>query len=80
MKNDQYDIFLKEVGKNIRRIRKKQGLTMEAVANDSEIEYRQLGRIERGEGNSTIITLQRLAEVMKVDIHQFFIFPNKNIK
>lgn len=73
MKNDHYDIFLKEVGNNIRHIRKKQGLSMEAVADNAEIEYRQLGKIERGEGNTTIITLLRLAEAMNVDIHLFFI-------
>jgi transcriptional regulator with XRE-family HTH domain len=77
MKNDQYDIFLKEVGENVRRLRKQQGLSMETVANDSEIDYRQLGRIERGEGNTTVISLQRIAKAMNVDIHQFFIFPGK---
>ena len=29
---------------------------MEAVALEAGIEYRQLGRIERGEGNTTIIS------------------------
>jgi transcriptional regulator with XRE-family HTH domain len=73
MKNEHYDIFLKEVGSNIRHVRKEQGLTMEALANNAEVEYRQLGKIERGEGNTTIITLFRIAEAMNVDIQQFFI-------
>jgi len=47
---------------------------MEAVANDAEIEYRQLGRIERDEGNSTIITLLKIAGAMKIDMYQFFLF------
>lgn len=72
MKNDEHDIFLKELGKNIRRIRKEKGLSMETLANDSEIDFRQLGRIERGEGNSTIISLYRLAKVLNVDIYEFF--------
>lgn len=63
---------------NLRRIRKGQGLTMEAVADEAEIEYRQLGRIERGEINTTIVTLLRIAKVMKVDVHQFFLFPNED--
>jgi transcriptional regulator with XRE-family HTH domain len=74
MEND-YDIFLKEVGKNIRNLRKKQGLSMEAVANDAEIEYRQLGRIERGEGNSTVISLKKIATAMNVEMYQFFLSP-----
>jgi transcriptional regulator with XRE-family HTH domain len=48
------------------------GLTMEALANETEIEYRQIGRIKRGEINTTIISLVRIAEVLKVDISQFF--------
>jgi transcriptional regulator with XRE-family HTH domain len=75
MENERYVIFLKTVGENIRSIRKQKGLSMETVANDCEIEYRQLGRIERGEGNTTIISLFRIAEVLKVDVQQFFISP-----
>lgn len=72
MKIDQYEIFLKLVGKNIRRIRKAKGLSMEILANESEIDYRQLGRIERGEGNSTIISLYRIAKTLGVEIKEFF--------
>jgi transcriptional regulator with XRE-family HTH domain len=72
MRNDE-EIFLKLIGNNIRNIRKNQGLSMETVANDAEIEYRQLGRIERGEGNSTIITLKKIATAMNVEMSQFFI-------
>ena len=76
MINDEHKEYLKEFGRNLRRIRKEHGLTMEAVANDAEIEYRQYARIERGEINTTIISLLRIAKVMKVDIQQFFIFTN----
>jgi len=68
----RYDTFLKCVGANIRRIRNEKGLTMESLAHETEIEYRQIGRIERGEINTTIISLVRIAEVLKVDISQFF--------
>lgn len=50
---------------------------MEALANESEIEYRQLGRIERGEVNTTIISLLRIAEILKVDIKILFDFDNE---
>jgi transcriptional regulator with XRE-family HTH domain len=35
---------------------------------------RQLTRIERGEINTSIISLLRIAKVLKVDIQQLFIF------
>jgi transcriptional regulator with XRE-family HTH domain len=68
----RYETFLKRVGANIRRIRNEKGLSMEVLAHETEIEYRQIGRIERGEINTTIISLVRIAEVLKVDISQFF--------
>ena len=74
MKSTPYDIYLKQFGNNLRRIRKDKGLSMEAVANEAEIEYRQLGRIERGEVNTTIISLLRIAEILKVDIKVLFDF------
>lgn len=74
MNENHYDTFLKDFGMNLRRIRKEKGLSMESVANEAEIEYRQLGRIERGEVNTTIISLLRIAEVLKVDLSKFFQF------
>jgi transcriptional regulator with XRE-family HTH domain len=70
---DRYDKFLKEVGMNVRRIRKDRGLTMEDVAHEANMEYRQLGRIERGEVSATITSFLRLADVMKAQVHEFFI-------
>ena len=77
MKQDPYDIYLKRFGNNLRNIRKEKGLTMEAVANEAEIEYRQLGRIERGEINTTIISLLRIAEILKVDMKMLFDFERE---
>ncbi|MCX6236377.1 MAG: helix-turn-helix transcriptional regulator [Bacteroidia bacterium] len=74
MKSKPYDIYLKEFGNNLRRIRKDKGFTMESVANEAEIEYRQLGRIERGEVNTTIISLLRISEVLKIDMKVLFEF------
>lgn len=45
---------------------------MESLANEVEIEYRQLGRIERGEINTSIISILRISEVLRVDIYLFF--------
>jgi transcriptional regulator with XRE-family HTH domain len=72
VENDRYKSFLKTVGENIRKKRKEQGITMESLASDANIEYRQLGRIERGEVNTTIISLLRISEVLKVEIGLFF--------
>ena len=77
MKLNPYDIYLKKFGNNLRHIRQEKGLTMEALANEAEIEYRQLGRIERGEINTTIISLLRIAEILKVDMKMLFDFERE---
>ncbi len=73
MERKRYEFFLKKVGNNVRNIRIQQGLTMEQVSNEAEIEYRQLGRIERGEVNTTIISLLKIADALKVEVSIFFI-------
>lgn len=77
MKSTPYDIYLKQFGNNLRSIRKGKGLSMETVANEAEIEYRQLGRIERGEVNTTIISLLRIAEILKIEMKTLFDFETK---
>lgn len=64
--------FLLSIGNNVRRIRQEKNLTMEELANESEIEYRQLGRIERGEINTTVLSLRNISKVLDVDITVFF--------
>lgn len=72
MEDNRYEAALKMIGKNIRTIRNSKGLSMEAVANEANIEFRQLGRIERGEGNTTVVSLLKIAVALKVDISDFF--------
>jgi transcriptional regulator with XRE-family HTH domain len=74
-----YNKFLKDIGSNVRTVRKRLGFSMEDLANEAEIEYRQLGRIERGEVSATITSFYRIAEAMKVDVHEFFL-PNRTRK
>lgn len=72
MEKARFDILLTLIGHNVRRIRTANGLTMEVLANLAEIEYRQLGKIERGEANTTVRTLQRVAEALGVEIVEIF--------
>jgi len=72
VEDNRYEAAYKMIGNNIRTIRNSKGLSMEAVANEANIEYRQLGRIERGEGNVTVASLLKIAGVLKVDIGRFF--------
>ena len=68
----EYDSYLKKVGNTLRRIRKEKGYSMENLANEAEIEYRQLGRIERGEINTSIISLLRICETLEIELKNLF--------
>ena len=72
MDNPHYTTYLKSVGRRVREARKTHGLSMEQLALKAEIEYRQLGRIERGEGNTTVVSLLRIAAVLNISLKEFF--------
>ena len=58
--------YIKAFGKNIQKLRKEARLTQEELANDSDIPLSQIGRIERGEVNTTISTLYVIAKALDV--------------
>lgn len=70
--SNEYDTYLKKVGNTLRKIRKEKGFSMENLANEAEIEYRQLGRIERGEINTSIISLLRICNALEVEMKSLF--------
>jgi transcriptional regulator with XRE-family HTH domain len=72
VKGSEQEQYLKMVGQNLRRLRKARGFTMEGLAHEADMEYRQLGRIERGEINTSILSLLRVCEALHVDISELF--------
>lgn len=60
--------FVKAFGKNLRKIRIGKNISQEDLANHADIPINQVGRIERGEINTTIVTVKALADALKVDI------------
>jgi transcriptional regulator with XRE-family HTH domain len=78
VKQTEVDNILTAVGGNLRKFRKAKGLTMESLANDADIEYRQLGRIERGEINTTILSLKKLTDVLNIELYQLFQFDSES--
>lgn len=56
------------LGKAIRQLREKKGLTQEVVAHDAGITTATLGVIERGLSNPTWATVKRIAAALGVSI------------
>lgn len=74
MKHNRNEKGIKDFGMNLRRVRKEKGVTQEQLAFDTEIELRQLGRIERGEINTGISSVFKLAKALGVKPKELFDF------
>lgn len=59
---------LGDIGGKIRKKRKALGWTMMDLSFETEIDYRQIGRIERGETNFTVLTLLRIVKVLGINL------------
>jgi len=66
--------FLHQFGTNLKMVRKEHGFTQEKLAYESEIELRQIGRIERGEVNTGIATVERIATTLGIKVKKLFDF------
>lgn len=66
-------LFIKSFGERLRKFRLDKDLSQEQLANIAEIPINQVGRIERGEINTTLTTIKVLADSLKIHISEFFI-------
>ncbi|NBW10627.1 MAG: XRE family transcriptional regulator [Caulobacteraceae bacterium] len=48
-------------GRNVRRLRQRSGLSLEALATDIGVSYSYLGEIERGQRNPTLRIVDQVA-------------------
>jgi transcriptional regulator with XRE-family HTH domain len=55
-------------GRMLRKRREDFGLSQEELANDADIPINQIGRIERGEINPSLSTLNSIAKAMKIKL------------
>ena len=69
MRND----VLKGFGLNVRRIRLKQGLTQEKLAELSGLHTNYIGGIERGERNVSVVNIARLAQAFQCRMADLFL-------
>ena len=68
----------KLVGRNVRRIRQKKGLTQEQFAEVSGFSQQYISSLERGRRNPTVVTLYELATALGVR-HMELVRPTKEL-
>ena len=64
--------LLKKVGERVRYLRIKSKLSQFGLAIKADIPKNQVGRIERSEINTSIVTLGRIATALEVDLVELF--------
>lgn len=62
--------LLKQFGHHLKAMRLKKRLSQETLAFEADIPISQIGRIERGEVNTTLSTLNLLAKALKVSMKE----------
>ena len=72
--NTKDDYGIKEFGKKLRQFRVEKGMTIEALAWATDLQTSQVGRIERGEINTSISFVFLFARALKVKPSDFFSF------
>ena len=60
------------LGKRIRELRKQKGLSQEELGWKSELHFTYIGGVERGEKNCSIITLEKIAKGLEININDLF--------
>jgi transcriptional regulator with XRE-family HTH domain len=61
-----------KIGANIRAIRLSNGLTIERLAAEANMEYTQLSRIELGQINTSIFQVYKISKSLNVNICVIF--------
>ena len=68
------DKFIKKFGLKLRELRKAKGVSQEQLAGDTGFELSQIGRIERGEVNTSISHIAAIAKALKITPKELFDF------
>jgi putative transcriptional regulator len=68
------EIFLKKLGKQIKKIREKQGMTQTVVANNCNKDAQSIERVENGKINPSAFYLYELSQALNVPLEDFFGF------
>lgn len=62
------------MGSRIRQLRNARRWTQQKLAERSNLDYKYVGAIERGERNITIDNVEKIARGLGVETHQLFLF------
>lgn len=65
-------LFLLSLGKRVREVRNRRGMTRKIVARDAGVSERHLAQLEVGEGNISVVLLRRIGNALNVSLADLF--------
>ncbi|MGG4555159.1 helix-turn-helix domain-containing protein [Paenibacillus humicus] len=65
------------LGNRIRAIRNAKGLTQQNLADTSDLDYRYIGALERGERNFSIDTLEKVLTALNISMYELVYLDKK---
>lgn len=66
--------LIQNFGKHLKIVRMEKGLSQENLANDADIPINQIGRIERGEINPSLSTINSIAKALNIKLYDLMKF------
>lgn len=63
--SEEKDSFLGSLGKRVRALRSRKGITRKALSESANVSERHLANLEYGEGNASIMVLYQIAEALE---------------
>lgn len=64
--------FLTYLGRRVRELRSRRGMTRKQMSQEADVSERHLAQLESGEGNISVVLLQRIATALHVPIANLF--------
>jgi len=61
------ELFISDFGVHVRQLREKKNMSQQDLANDCSMSKRQIGRIERGEINTSLGTIINIANALDIE-------------
>jgi len=65
------EAFLRALGERVRDARARRGMTRKILAHDSGVSERYLAQLETGQGNASVLLLQRIAAALNLPLTEF---------
>ncbi len=74
MNGSKDEKILKRFGKHLAKCRKESGLSLRKLADNSDVDFSQIHRIEKGVTNPSLTMLLSLAEGLEISIEELIRF------